>query len=111
MQPSSVSWVRETYRERFGIESSYRQLNQARIRTTTRKPLLRLLFVGLALVLRNVYVQLHWEVLSLPRRGQRVVDLSQLPLKAMLHWLAAVTEALLGVNAERQAARPMITGG
>jgi putative transposase len=99
-------WVRETYRQRFGIESSYRQLHEARIRTTTRSPLLRLLFVGMALVLRNVYVWLHWEVLSYKRRGYRVVDLSQLPLAAMLHWLQEVSERLLGVNEERQTQRP-----
>lgn len=105
--PKTVRWVRETYRQRFGIESSYRQLNQALIRTSTRDPLLRLLFVGLALVLRNVYVWVHWEVLAYRRRGYRVVDLDQLPLTNVLRWLAEVTEALLGVNLQRQAQRPI----
>jgi putative transposase len=106
LRPSRTSWVRETYRQRFGIESSYRQLHQGRIRTTTRSPLLRLLFVGLALVLRNVYVWLHWEVLAYPRRGRRVVDLTQRPLRALLHWLQEVAERLLGVNEEKHAQRP-----
>src|SRR5262249_44679937 len=39
--PGSYPWVQETYRRRFGIEASYRQLEQARIRTSTRDPLLR----------------------------------------------------------------------
>lgn len=52
--------IREWYRKRFGIETSYRQLGQARIRTSTRDPLLRLLFVGLALLLRNIWVWLQW---------------------------------------------------
>ena len=30
--------VVETYRSRFGIESSYRQMNQARLRTCSRSP-------------------------------------------------------------------------
>src|SRR4051812_35222417 len=34
----SCTWVREAYRTRFGIESSYRQMNQARGRTPTRRP-------------------------------------------------------------------------
>lgn len=38
----SLGWIRKTYRGRFGIESSYRQLNQARIKTSTRNPVLRL---------------------------------------------------------------------
>ena len=110
LEPSSAQWVRETYRLRFGIESSYRQLNQGRARTSSRDPRLRLLYVGLALVLRNVYVRLHWEVLAYPRRGYRVVDLNQLPLTGLLRWLAEVAEQLLGVRSARPAARPMLDG-
>lgn len=47
--------VREAYRRRFGIEASYRQLNQSRSRTTSRDPLYRFLLVGLALFLRNLW--------------------------------------------------------
>lgn len=107
--PRPVSWVRDTYRRRFGIESSYRQLNQLRIRTSTRSPLLRLWFVGLALVLRNVWVWLHWEVLAKKRRGKRRVDLDQVPLRAMMHWLQGVAEALFGVNDSVSAERPWVT--
>jgi Transposase DDE domain len=107
-RPGSVAQVRETYRKRFGIESSYRQLHQARVRTSSRSPLLRLLFVGLALVLRNVYVWLHWEVLARKRRGKRRVDLNQLPFRAMLHWLLRVVEALLGVKESMPSERPFL---
>jgi hypothetical protein len=105
---TSLDWVRQTYRQRFGIESSYRQLNQARIRTSTRSPLLRLFFVGLALVLRNVYVWLHWEVLAQKRRGSRLVDLNQLPLQALLRWLAALAEELFGLRETLSSERPML---
>lgn len=47
--------TREAYRRRFGIETSYRQLNQSRSRTSSRDPLYRLLLVGLSLFLRNVW--------------------------------------------------------
>jgi putative transposase len=57
-QPAT-DWVRRTYRRRFGIETSYRQMNQGRIRTSTRRPELRLLFVAVALILRNVWVGLR----------------------------------------------------
>src|SRR5262249_29602258 len=46
LQPSSTSWVRETYRKRFAIETRYRQLHQGRARTSTRNPQVRLLLVG-----------------------------------------------------------------
>jgi putative transposase len=57
-----LTWrkIRELYRKRFGIETSYRQMNEARIKTSTRDPRLRLLFVGIALVLRNVWVWIHF---------------------------------------------------
>ena len=104
--PSSFAWVKETYRTRFAIETTYRQLQQARIRTCTREPLLRLLYVGLALILRNVWVWLHGEVLAHRRRGGRRIDLDQLPFRAMLLWLQHLAEAVLGmcdvVHAERQ---------
>src|SRR4051812_3515169 len=108
LQPASVTWVRDTYRLRFGIESSYRQLHQARIRTTTRDPLVRLLFVGLALILRNVWVWLHWAVLAHPRRGGRRVDLRQLPFRVLLSWLGHLCETLLGFQDARRSERPLL---
>jgi hypothetical protein len=97
LQPSSFRWVQQTYRSRFAIETSYRQLHQARIRTCTRDPLLRLLYVGMALVLRNVWVWLHWEHLARRHPGGREVDLSQLRFRQMLLWLQHVAEFTLGV--------------
>jgi hypothetical protein len=103
----SCVWVRETYRTRFGIESSYRQMNQARGRTTTRRPELRLLYVGLALLLRNEWVWLHFEVLSCPRRGGRLILLERLRLRAMLHWLLQVIEEAYGTTSETPTERSL----
>jgi hypothetical protein len=109
LSPSSGQWVYETYRLRFGIETTYRQLREARIRTCTRDPLLRLLYVGVALILRNVWVWLHWEVLSHPRQGGRRIDLNQLPFRVMLSWLQQLVEALLLAWDAIQAQRPIPT--
>ena len=61
-----AKWFFETYRKRFGIETSYRQMHECRIRTSTRKPILRLLYFALAMIMRNcwilferVYVTVH----------------------------------------------------
>jgi putative transposase len=59
------------YRKRFGIESSYRLMNQAR--TNTRNPVLRLLYVGLSLLLVNIWIYIQWIYLSIPRQGGRKV--------------------------------------
>jgi Transposase DDE domain len=107
LRPSSYRWVQQTYRSRFAIETSYRQLHQARIRTCTRDPLLRLLYVGIALILRNVWVWLHWELLARRRRGGRRIDLGRLRLRQMLLWLQHVAELRLGVAEEILVQKPV----
>lgn len=64
--PVSISpaQIFELYRQRFGIESSYRQMNQVRARTSTRNPVIRLLLVGLAFVLFNLYIALRQNLAS-----------------------------------------------
>ncbi len=109
LQPSSYRWVKETYRSRFAIETTYRQLQQARIRTSTRDPLLRLLYVAVALILRNVWVWLHWQVLAPRRGGGRRVDTNRLTFRAMLLWLQHWAEACLGVRDEIHAEYSMWT--
>jgi hypothetical protein len=96
--PPSFGWVKETYRQRFAIETTYRQLHQARIRTSTRDPVRRLLAVGIALILRNIWVWLHRTVLARPRRGSREIHLDRLRFRRMLLWLAHVVEEELGVR-------------
>src|SRR3954470_9672645 len=96
-RPPSPDSVFATYRLRFGIESSYRQLHEARIRTTTRRPVVRLLYVGIALVLRNLWVWLHYALLSRPRRGGRVILLERLRWETLLLWLLHVVEEAFGV--------------
>jgi putative transposase len=98
LRPTSYRWVQETYRSRFGIETSYRQMHQARIRTCTRDPLLRLLYVGIALVLRNVWVWWHWEHLSERRGRTRRLNLNRLTFRRLLLWLQHVAELCLGVR-------------
>jgi Transposase DDE domain len=89
---ASPAWVKAIYRRRFGIETSYRQMNRARIRTSTRRPALRLLFVGVALLLRNLWAWLHWTALAQRRRGSRCVQLQRLRFATLLVWLAHLAE-------------------
>ena len=105
-RPTSGAWVRQTYRLRFGIESSYRQMNQARIYTCTRNPLLRLFFVGVALVLRNLWVWLHLLLLSEPRPGGRQLRLDKLRLRAMYTWLTHFIEMTYEVDDATEAYFP-----
>jgi hypothetical protein len=77
------------YRKRFGIETSYRQMNEAKAKTTKKDARYRLLLVGLALLLRQVWVWLTWQAarawglrpsqwvghLRLARMGEWLADL------------------------------------
>lgn len=87
--------IRETYRKRFGIETSYRQMNEARIRTCTRSPRERLLFVGIALVLRNVWVWLHFQLAKGKWSEEPQLFLELLRFREMLLWIAQVVGRLL----------------
>lgn len=48
--------IRDLYRTRFGVESSYRQLGEARPRTSSPDGVIRLLGVAIGLVIRNAWV-------------------------------------------------------
>jgi DDE family transposase len=100
LEPSSYRWMYQTYRSRFAIETTYRQMNEARIRTTTRKPVVRFFFVALALILRNAWVWLHQHVLALPRRGRRRLQLGRLRFRVLLSWLLEVAIARFGLRTE-----------
>jgi hypothetical protein len=75
------------YRRRFGIESSYRLKNTCRINTTMSNPVVRFVFFAIAFVLIDVWVFLQWTIVSLPRRGGRLIFYTRFPLKRMLEFL------------------------
>lgn len=84
--------IRELYRKRFAIETSYRQMNQARIRTSTRNPLERLVYFAIALILRNVWVWMHFTLFATRSRGRLVVRLHLFRFRRLLDWLAQQTQ-------------------
>jgi hypothetical protein len=84
----SLHWVATTYRRRFGIETSYRQMNESLPRTTCCDARVRLLLVGIALIIRNVWVWLHQQLISRPRRGGRAFQFGKLRFALLLGWLA-----------------------
>lgn len=93
--------IRETYRLRFGIETSYRQMNEARIRTCTKDPRQRLLFVGIALVLRNVWVWLHYQLAKGKWDAEPQLFLQLLRFNEMLLWITQVVQRLLRADQQQ----------
>lgn len=77
---------RRLYRRRFGIETSYRQKNQAKAWTTSRDPIYRLLLEGLAYLLRQVWVMLT-ELLARQWHASPTAWIGALALQKMADWL------------------------
>lgn len=62
--------VYRNYRRRFGIEVSYRILRQVKVLTNSRNPALRFFFLGLGLVMQNVWVLARWLFTRRPGKGR-----------------------------------------
>lgn len=79
--------ARRKYRSRYGIETSYRQLNQGKGQTTAKDAGYRLLLVGLALLRRQAWV---WLTAPLARRRglDRRAWVGERPLARLLGWFA-----------------------
>jgi putative transposase len=90
--------VFELYRQRFGIEASYRQMNQVRARTSTRNPVIRLLLVGLAFVLFNLYIALRQNLSSALKRPLHVPKRFWLSLRRVAFLLSRAIERLWGTT-------------
>lgn len=94
--PKSVEphQVFEMYRQRFGIEASYRQMNQVRTRTASRNPVLRLLFVGLAFIIFNLYIALRQHIAICLKNPIVLVSKAWLTLRRLIRMIAHAVEKL-----------------
>jgi hypothetical protein len=92
-QERRAALARRWYRKRFGIETSYRQMRQAKVKTTKKDVRYRLLLIGLALLLRQAWVWLTKHLArGLKLRPSQWVAV--LPLERMGQWLADLLKAL-----------------
>jgi putative transposase len=90
--------VFELYRQRFGIESSYRQMNQVRARTSTRNPVIRLLLVGLAFVLFNLYIAVRQNLSSALKQPLQLPKRFWLSLRRLALLLSRAIERVWGTT-------------
>jgi hypothetical protein len=89
--------VFELYRQRFGIEYSYRQMNQVRARTSTRNPAFRLLLVGLAFDLFNLYIALRQNLTSASKQPLESPRRLWLSLRRLALMLGRAIEHFWGI--------------
>ena len=66
----SLPRIREVYRGRFGIETSYRIKNQALGWTTSPLPEIRTLYFAVSLLLQNEWVSVNWFYFRARKRGR-----------------------------------------
>jgi len=89
--------VFEMYRQRFGIETSYRQMNQVRARTTSQNPVIRLLLVGLAFVIFNLYIANRQHIAICSSNSAKPFSKLWLTLRRLVRMLAHAVEILFGL--------------
>lgn len=100
--------VVQEYRRRFNIETKYRQMGQCLAATTSRNERVRLLLVGVALMLCNLWAYLHSELFSLGALGERRLRLPLLRLFALRVGLAlALVTSLGGLADDWPTQRPL----
>ena len=104
---SHPSAIAQIYRRRFGIESSYRQMRQGRARTSSPSAGLRLWLVGLAFLLRNLWLWIRFTATALPRRGSRRLKKDRFTFQWMLRWMARRANELLGLISRLLVFRPL----
>ena len=81
------------YQRRFGIETSYRQKNQAKATTTSSDPVYRLLLEGVGYLLRQIWVVLTAQL----RQGHpNSAWIGSLPMHRLLDWLLHELNTLHG---------------
>jgi hypothetical protein len=92
-QARRAGLARRWHRKRFGIETSYRQMRQCKVKTTKKDVRYRLLLVGLALIMRQAWVWLTRHLAcELKLNPSKWVAI--LPLKRMAEWLAGSLESI-----------------
>ena len=100
--------VVQRYRRRFGIEVAYRPLGQCLAATCSRDERVRLLLVGVALLLCNLWAFLHSEVFASGALGERRRRLPLLRLLGLRTAVAlAIAATLGGLVSEWPAQRPL----
>lgn len=84
--------MKDYYRTRFGVESSYRLLDVVRARTSSRNPAIRYLYVLLAFTVLNQWTVAKIAACAKRQRGPRTLDTQRLHLT---HYVSLVWNALV----------------
>ncbi len=88
--------VRRLYRNRFGVETSYRLSGQVRGWTSGQNAAYRFVLLGLSFFMVNVWVHLCWLYTQVPRRGGRWFDRERFRLRRFARFVVRALEQKYG---------------
>ena len=96
MERVPLAQIFPLYRRRFGMECGYRQMHQLRARTTSANPTWRLVLVGGALLLYNIYIYFRQNGRQANPYDRRT-RATWLSLNRMAHMILRLIEQRLGI--------------
>lgn len=96
LQGLSPRGVRRLYRQRFGVETSYRLSHRVRGWTSGRNPAYRFVLIGLSFFMVNVWVHLCWLYTQVPRRGGRLLAVERFRLGRFARFIWQALEQKYG---------------
>ncbi len=97
---ASPAQVRQLYRKRFRIETSYRQLGECLAKTCSTNSVFRLLLILIALAMRNLWVWLHYRFLAQRDENGITLQLHLLRLQKLASGIAGTIERILNMRLE-----------
>lgn len=99
MMKTDPKQVAALYRQRFRIETSYRQMHEGLAMTCSKNAVYRLLLVLIAFVMRNLWLWLHWTLFAgRGKDGQRILRLELMRARTMMHCLVRYLDHKLGIS-------------
>ena len=99
MKKTDPKQVAALYRQRFRIETSYRQMHEGLAMTCSKNAVYRLLLVLIAFVMRNLWLWLHWTLFAgRGKDGQRILRLELMRARTMMHCLVRYLDHKLGIS-------------
>jgi putative transposase len=93
----SAKKVKEKYRSRFGIETSYRCSNKVRGWTTSKNVAYRFMLIAMSFVLTNIWQELQEQWTRKRQVGRRVWKWKKFRLKRFINFLRTAIENLYGM--------------
>jgi len=96
LQACAAQAIKRRYRDRFGVETSYRLSGQVRAWTTSPNAAYRFVLMALSFLMVNVWIHLCWLFTQVARRGGRWLDVKRFRLRRYAKFIEQALERKYG---------------